>query len=53
MYREGFVYAYPMQSKSQGGEALNVVTRDIGVSNTQYQIMQGNIQDRRKNYRNA
>ena len=34
MYREGFVFAYPMQSKSQGGEALNVVTRDIGVPNT-------------------
>ena len=32
--REGFVYFHPMQSKSQAGEALNVVTRDIAVPNT-------------------
>ena len=32
--REGFAYVQPMQSKSQAGEALNVVTRDSGVLNT-------------------
>ena len=30
---EGFIYVYPMQYNSQSGEALNVVTRDIGVPN--------------------
>ena len=32
-YGEGFVYVQPMKSKSQSGEDLNVVTRDIGVPN--------------------
>ena len=31
---EGFIYVNPMESKSQAGEYLNVVTRDIGVPNT-------------------
>ena len=31
---EGFVYVHPIQYKSQAGEYLNVVTRDIGVPNT-------------------
>ena len=31
---EGFVYVYPMRSKSQSGEDFNVATRDIGVPNT-------------------
>ena len=32
--REGFIYVHPMVSKSQSGEALNVVTRGIVVPNT-------------------
>ena len=32
--REVFLYVHPMQSKSQYGETLNVVTRDIGIPNT-------------------
>ena len=31
---EGFVYIHPMQSKSQSGEDLNIVIKDIGVPNT-------------------
>ena len=31
---EGFVYAHPMISQSQAEEALNLVTRYIGVPNT-------------------
>ena len=31
---EGFINVHPMLSKSQVGEALNVVTRDIGGPNT-------------------
>ena len=34
MDREGFIYVCPMKYKTQDGEALDVVTRDIGVSET-------------------
>ena len=32
--RESLFYVRPMKYKSQAGEALNIVTRDIGVPNT-------------------
>ena len=31
---EVFLYVHPMQYKSQSGETLNVLTRDIGIPNT-------------------
>ena len=34
MEGEGFFHVHPMLSQSQAGEALNVVMRDIGFSNT-------------------
>lgn len=30
---EGFVFVYPMRSKSLAGEALNIATRDVGIPN--------------------
>ena len=50
---EGFIYVHSMRSKSQAREALNVVTREIGVSNTLISDNAWIRRYRRQNYRNV